>query len=435
MTYEHALKALEERQETKICLGLERVRAHLRRLGDPQTGLRVIHVAGSNGKGSTCAILESVLRAAGYRTGLYTSPHLQEVRERIRVAGERIGGETFSTLLARAIEVDPKGELTYFELLTSIAFQHFARTGVEVAVLETGLGGRLDATNVVEHPLACAITSIGFDHEATLGKTLAAIAAEKAGIIKPGRPVVLGPVPEEARAAILSRAREIGAVVAEAGDEFATVSVDWSRGSQVLAGSGGRRFRLGLIGARQAANASVAWRALGAAGLEISAKAWREGLGGVRWPGRFQVLRRGPRTLIVDGAHNPEAAAHLAETLADSPWARGTRVFLGVLRDKDASGIVSALSPVLDEVVCCRPSSPRALAPDALARIVRRVAPGTRVRTAEGLTAALGGWCDSDGPAAGLVCGSLYLAGEALAFRGTSSRLSGRRRLAAHGLR
>ncbi|MDD5305276.1 MAG: Mur ligase family protein, partial [Elusimicrobia bacterium] len=182
MIFAEALAVLEERQETKIVLGLGRVRAHLARLGDPHLAVPAIHVAGTNGKGSTCAILSAVLSAAGYSTGLFISPHLLSVRERISVDGREISESEFSRFMARALAADKKKELTYFELLTSIAFQHFADKKCAVMVLETGLGGRLDATNVIPRPLAAIVTSIDYDHQAYLGETLKAIAREKAGI-------------------------------------------------------------------------------------------------------------------------------------------------------------------------------------------------------------------------------------------------------------
>ncbi len=204
MTFASALAALEARQEARIELGLDRVLKHLSRLGNPHDRVPVFHVAGTNGKGSTCAILAAVLRASGRRTGLYVSPHLLDVRERISVDGRPISKSAFARLMARTLRADAGGRLTYFELLTSIAFQHFAESKCAVSVLETGMGGRLDATNVVTSPLAAVVTSIDFDHQAFLGKTLSAIAVQKAGIFKTGRPAVY---PNLARPAPCDQAR------------------------------------------------------------------------------------------------------------------------------------------------------------------------------------------------------------------------------------
>ena len=242
MTYEGALAVLAARQETVIDLGLDRVKRCLARLGDPQEKVPAFHVAGTNGKGSTCAILASVLRAAGYRVGLYISPHLLDVRERITINGKAISRPDFARLF-------PKGDLTYFELLTVLAFRYFAEKKCDVMVLETGLGGRLAATNVVKSPLAAIVTSVDFDHQAYLGNTLKAIAGEKAGIFKPGRPAI------HPRHAVLERLPLRGQrlIVKK---PWPVTRVDWKRGVQTVGG-----HALSLLGARPGWNAALAFAA------------------------------------------------------------------------------------------------------------------------------------------------------------------------------
>jgi dihydrofolate synthase/folylpolyglutamate synthase len=416
MNFGRALAALEARQESRIELGLDRVRAHLARLGDPQETVPAFHVAGTNGKGATCAILAAVLRASGRRVGLYVSPHLFDARERIAVDGRMIPRADFARLLTRALKADPGGRLTYFELLTSVAFQWFAERRCDVMVLETGLGGRLDATNVVKAPLAAVVTSVDLDHQNFLGRTRARIAAQKAGIFKAGRPAVFPDLP------VLRRAPRRGTPVIVRRD-WTAVRTDWRRGVQVLRAPSGREYRLSLLGARQGRNAALARAAVDASGLAVPESAWRAGLGRVRWPGRFDAVRLGRRTLVVDGAHNPEAARALAATWAAAPWSRRpARWILGMLRDKDAAGVLAPLAPFLTEVVVVRPDSPRALDALALAAAVRRAAPRARVTVERDARAAIGAWRrDRRAPAAAVCAGSLYLAGEALRAAGRTA--------------
>jgi dihydrofolate synthase/folylpolyglutamate synthase len=414
MTYAEALAVLEARQETRVELGLARMRAHLARLGDPHEAVPAFHVAGTNGKGSTCAMLAAVLAASGRRTGLYISPHLISPRERVRVDGAPISERAFADAVARALAADAAGELTYFELMTSVAFQHFARRRCDVAVLETGLGGRLDATNVVSAPLAAIVTSIDFDHMQYLGDTLAQIAREKAAIFKRGRPAVYPELPRAAASVVAAAAR--AGVPVPVRRAWTTTGVDWARGRQTLRSPDGRRCRLGLLGARQGRNAALARAALEASGLGVDERSWRRGLAAPGWHGRFEPVRLGRRTLIVDGGHNPEAARALAATWRASPWSRRpARWILGLLRDKDAAGVLRPLSAFLRDVVIVRPPSPRALEPDALAEAVRRAAPRARVTIESGVETALAAWRrDRGAPDAAVCAGSLYLAGAAL---------------------
>ena len=413
MTFASALAVLEERLETRIVLGLDRVRAHLARLGDPQTKVPAFHVAGTNGKGSTCAMLAAVLRAAGYRTGLYVSPHLRDVRERVSVDGAPIAPVEFARLMARALDADPMKQLTYFELLTSIAFQHFAAKRCDVMVLETGLGGRLDATNVVERPLAALVTSIDFDHQAFLGRTLAAIARQKTGIFKAGRPAVFPDIPVLRRSALrgtLIRVRR----------PWKTVRTEWTKNVQILRAPSGRSYRLSLLGSRQGWNAALAYAAVEASGLRVPESAWRDGLSKVFWRGRFEAIGLGRKTLIVDGAHNPEAARALAATWGSSPLSRRpARWILGIMKDKDTAGVLKPLARYIVDAVLVRPPSPRALEPLDLARFLRRAAPKARVTVERDPAAAIASWRrDARAPSVAVCAGSLYLAGAALAAAG-----------------
>jgi dihydrofolate synthase/folylpolyglutamate synthase len=409
MIFAEALAVLEERQETKIVLGLGRVRAHLAELGDPHLAVPAIHVAGTNGKGSTCSILSSVLTAAGYSTGLFISPHLLSVRERISIDGRDISEAEFSRYMARALAADKSKSLTYFELLTSIAFQHFAGRNCAVMVLETGLGGRLDATNVVPSPLAAVVTSIDYDHQAYLGETLKAIAREKTGIFKPGRPAVRPDL------AVLRRAPLRGNPVVVS-KPWKLVRTDWARGHQVLRAPSGKSYALSLLGSRQGWNAALAQAALDASGLLVPHDAWKRGLAKVSWRGRFEAIKLGEKTLIIDGAHNPEAARALAVTWKSSPFSKKpARWILGIMKDKDTSGVLGPLVPFIKEAVLVRPPSPRALEPLDFADFVRRAAPKAHVTIERDPATAIVAWKnDKRSPNVAICAGSLYLAGAAL---------------------
>lgn len=415
MNYQEALRVLDRRGEARIELGLERVREHLRALGSPHERVRALHVAGTNGKGSVCAMLDASLRAAGYKTGLYTSPHLHDPRERMTLDGEQIPEAEFARLLERALAAPLGDRLTYFELLTSMAFQWFYERGAEAVVLETGLGGRLDATNVVPRPLVSVITSIGLDHAQFLGPTLAHVAREKAAIAKAGRPLVCPPLPEEALAPVLEAARAAGADLRVTPSSYAVASVDWERGRQRLRGPEGE-VELSLLGAAQAANASLARAALDACEpeLRVSPEAWRQGLAEVSWPGRFEVVRAGGRRVVLDGAHNGQAAERLAQTWAASPWAAKPSLWIvALMRDKDAAAVLSPLAPHAREVVCVRAPSPRSHEPEALAALAREHMPAARVSAAADAQAALSAWLDARGAETAVVFGSFYLTAEA----------------------
>lgn len=446
-----ALRFLDSRGETRWELGLDRIRGLLSRMGDPQRAYPSIHVAGTNGKGSFCALLSSVLREAGLHVGLYTSPHLLDIRERIAVDGKAVSVRDFASAVAAARDAE-KDPATYFELLTAAAFQHFREAGVDVAVIETGLGGRLDATNALEAPLLTVITSIGFDHTAHLGKTLAVIAAEKAGILKPGVPCLCGERAQEPRSVIRRRAREVGARVIEAVSRLESVRPDWRGGEQrVVEGGGkGRGFVLPLLGSAALRNAALALDAvdvLRERGLSIPADAVERGLESARWPGRFQVVEmpalpvapaghsshearaRGSvrgrgRVLVLDGAHNVPAMRAFLETWTSSPFSRNDALFLvGMLADKDVDGMLGLLAPLARRAVAVRADSPRALGCEELAR--RMESRGMEVvARAECARDAIKVW-EADGARIAALCGSFYLVGDALKVLG-KRRLGGR---------
>ena len=351
-----------------VKLGLDRMRELLGALGNPHLELPVVHVAGTNGKGSVVFMLEAMLLAAGRRPACYTSPHLQRVNERIRVGGQEISDEVLSDLL---VEVDAARAaigapgLTWFEMATAVAFLHFARSRIDLLVLEVGLGGRLDATNIVPDPLVTVITSIGLDHMEQLGHDLASIAAEKAGIVKPGVPLVTGPLPSDAARVIRSIAAERGAPTIEWDRDY-RASVEeggfgWSGGGQGL-----RDLTLRLEGAHQIENAAVAIAAAMALppALRPDPDAIREGLAKAHNPGRMEWL--GP-DLLIDCAHNGDGAVRLAAYLRDLPRDRPRTLLLGMSDDKDARRMVVILGPQVDRVWTTRCAHPRAREPGKLA--------------------------------------------------------------------
>ncbi|MBL0387073.1 bifunctional folylpolyglutamate synthase/dihydrofolate synthase [Tumebacillus sp. ITR2] len=378
--------------------GLERMDAMLEHLGNPHRNMKFLHVAGTNGKGSTCAYLASILEEAGYRVGLFTSPYLTSFHDRMSVGGLNITDEELIemvNLLRPAVESVSEtvhGRPTEFEVVTALSILHYSRAGVDAVVWETGLGGRLDSTNVVT-PILSLITNVGRDHQAILGETLEQIAAEKAGIIKQGVPV-LTTADEPALSVILRTAREKSAPAFHAGRDFSTdgrrvfglegQTFDWAEtGSATVDAApdtGSVAFselQIGLLGPHQAVNASLAVAAvvqLNSMGWNISEEALRRGLLRTRWAGRFEVISHDPLT-ILDGAHNPEGAAVLAKTITELLPNRRLTVVFGILADK---AIPEVLAPVLahaTHVLVTRADVPRAANPEDVARVVREIAP------------------------------------------------------------
>ena len=387
-----------------IKFGLDSITAIAAHLGHPERSFRSVHIAGTNGKGSVTAMVDAALHAAGYRSARYTSPHLIDLTERFVIDGR---------LVARAELVDVAGDVrraietllstgvlqappTFFEATTAAAFELFRRAGVEIAVLEVGLGGRLDSTNIVS-PTICAITSIAFDHEAYLGRTLRDIALEKAGIIKPGVPLVVGELDPEAMSAVVEVAGERGAEVIRSSANDA------------------RNFRVGLEGAHQRANAGIAVKVLEAlndSGIAVSAPAIAAGLAQPGWPGRLD-LRRLPdgREVLLDAAHNPAGAAALASYLEQRSPARLPLV-LAAMRDKDVDGMLRALAPAVGHLVATRASNQRSMDPEELVARAGAIAPHLGATAAPSPTAALAAaWRLSPRIVA---AGSIFLLGDVL---------------------
>jgi dihydrofolate synthase/folylpolyglutamate synthase len=403
-------------------LDVEPARRLLARVGDPQRSLRVLHVAGSKGKGSTALLSESILGAAGERVGTFSSPHLERWTERFRLGGAEVPGADLAAaveLLRPHVEAQRREDAahapTFFDVTTAAAFLLFREFRVDRAVVEVGLGGRLDSTNVVEPEVAC-ITTIELEHTDRLGKTHAAIAAEKAGIVKPRRPVVTGALRPEAAAVVEARARALDAPLVRLGAELDVriVRADAS-GLRIELRDGALAIEaaLPLLGAHQAANAALAVacvRRLSGFDDARTADAARRGLAVARLPGRVELLSRTP-LLLVDGAHTAESARALASALALLPRAR-TRLVLSVSAGKDLPSILAALLPAADEVFVTRADATRSLAAADVAAAVRAAAPHTPVHAVPNPFLALRAAREGLGPC-DLLCatGSIYLAG------------------------
>ncbi|HEY1693365.1 MAG TPA: folylpolyglutamate synthase/dihydrofolate synthase family protein [Polyangiaceae bacterium] len=366
-------------------LGLEPMAAACAAAGHPERAFPAVHVAGTNGKGSVCAMVEAIARAQGRTTGLYTSPHLCRFAERIRIDGEPVSDETLAAVLARALDAVP--ELSFFECATLAAFLAFRDAGVDVALLEVGLGGRLDATNVIPPPRAAAITRIALDHTDRLGTTLEAIAREKAGIAKAGVDIVLGPMPEVVRAAIDGVAYAHGATTSSV-DDLAVFPIP---------------ANLGLAGAHQKDNARVA--AVLAERIGASTGAIEEGLADVRWPGRLERIGH----VLLDAAHNPDGASALAAHVRSLglPPERVALVF-GTLADKDWAPMLDALAPLAGRRVYVAPSGASRNVVDPAAMVARH--PGQTSPSVEAALAMLGAQ-----QSLVVVAGSLVLVGQARA--------------------
>lgn len=369
-------------------LGLDRIRELLERLGRPQDRLKFVHVAGTNGKGSICAYLASILNAAGYRTGMFTSPYIERFEERIRVNSAMISPDELRDVTlavrehAEAMAEETGGHPTEFELMTAVALEHFARCGCDIVVLEVGLGGRLDSTNVIDAPEACVIARIGLDHTALLGNTLAAIAGEKAGIIKEGSAVVSWPQESEAMAVIEHAAAEHGCELRV--PDFAQLeegAIRWEDGASPFRSFSYREWtdlRTGILGSYQPQNATVALEVvsvLRGRGWHIPDEAVRAGVARTRWPGRFEIVEGGSSpdgfAIVVDGGHNPQGARALADSLAEVFPGRKPVFVIGVLEDKDYPRMLEDVLPSGSAFVCVTPDNPRALPAHKLARAIR----------------------------------------------------------------
>ncbi len=397
-----------------IKLGLERIQTLLAALGDPQRAFSTIHVAGTNGKGSICAMVERVLRTAGRHTGIYTSPHLVEPTERIRIGGRAATVEEFTAAFNEVHETAGRliagGRIdahpSYFETITAMAYLLFRQNGVESVVLETGMGGRLDATNVVD-PVLSVITPIDFDHERYLGDTIPKIAHEKAGIIKPGRPVVLARQRPEAQAVLERAAIERRSEVVRAADWVAQDLHLDAYGSRFTAqGPATIPIECPLIGAHQVENALTAIAALhylGASADEIS-----RGIAATRWPGRLEHVASSP-DIFLDGAHNPAGAQVLADYIREFHHHRRIWIVFGAMSDKDLSVIAPLLFPLASELILTGVRQTRAYTPEQ----IRDLSGAANARLAPTIQDALALLSGAEPEDAIFITGSLYLVGEA----------------------
>lgn len=428
------LDYLFDLEQFGIKFGLDNIRILVEALGHPDRAFRVVHIAGTNGKGSVTAMVDAVLRAAGHRTGRYTSPHLVDLAERFVIDGRPVTTdrlERTTDMFRRTVnQLLVDGRLlappTFFEATTALALLLFAEARVDLAVCEVGLGGRLDATNVLS-PVVTAITSIGHDHQQYLGSTLAEIAAEKAGIIKPGVPLVLGAVPPEVAAVVERVAEQRGAPVVRAGEG---ASVEWAATD---VGAWGTRLRLctptrdygtvslALAGAHQAGNALVATRVLeqlDAGGVPVPAEAVRQGLASTRWPGRLDLRRLpGGREALLDAAHNPEGAQALASFLASESGEPRALVF-AAMRDKDVTDMLRVLAPHVRALIMTRASTSRSAAPEALVAAARTLDVPCPVMAEPSLESALdAAWRLTPRIA---IAGSIFLLGDVMKRQGWS---------------
>lgn len=421
MDYRQAIDFIEGASGKGDKRGLYNMERLMERLGNPHKRLRAFHVAGTNGKGSICAFLESALRTAGYHTGLYTSPHLERFNDRMRLDGRPISDERLAQVTTRvAKEVDTlrsEGVMpTFFEICTAVAFEFFAEENVDYAVIEVGLGGRRDSTNVIT-PMVSVIASIGFDHMKTLGNTLPEIAGEKAGIIKPGVPVVISPQPDDVRAVFDARCKELKSPLIDLGTSAMQMIFDDERGGEFSLKLGENewpRIEISLPGAHQAINASCALMALECArknsGLKITDAQIKAGLKAARWPGRLEWIDGQPR-MLMDGAHNGPGAKTLLEYARRHLMGKRVVLLTSMLGDKPVEDVVRQLAGITNTAVVTRIDSPRALEPKRLAVLLEANAVSCLIepdrRRALSAARELAG---ENGIV--LVSGSLYLVGE-----------------------
>jgi dihydrofolate synthase/folylpolyglutamate synthase len=372
MTYDEALEYIHGVSNFFCKPGLERITALCDMLGHPERELKFIHVAGTNGKGSFCSMTDSVLRAAGYKVGLYTSPYIYEFNERMRVDGENIPNETLCELTEYVKQFADKMEdsPTEFELITAIAFEYFKREKVDVVVLEVGMGGRFDSTNIIRNPLLSVITGIALDHVAFFGDTVEKIAGEKAGIIKDNAPVLYGGEDDVARAVIKNTAKAMGSEYYET--DYSALKVNNTDLSGTEFTYRGEAMKISLLGLYQPKNASVvldAVKLLRARGLKISDSAVKTGLEKATWRARFEIIERDP-LVIFDGAHNPQGIRAATDSIKTYFKDRKVCVFTGVLKDKDYNVIAKTLSEITDTAFTITPDNPRALPAEDYAEVL-----------------------------------------------------------------
>ncbi len=405
-----------------IKLGLDNVTEFLSRAGDPHKSLRSVHVTGTNGKGSVCAFISEMLMAHGLEVGLYTSPHLVDFRERIKVGDDEIPEEdvlriglALKKIADQMASEDREKQLTFFEFTTGMAFEYFRQRGLDIVVAEVGMGGRLDATNVLT-PEVCVITRIGLEHTNYLGATIPDIAREKAGIIKPGVPVVTCEQNPEALAVILNTCRKKGSRLVRIGLDFSVDGVQQSLAGTEFDYAGWNRARLKtrLLGSYQAENAAAAVatvETLHDHGIHVTSEEIEKGIKDTTWPGRLDVVSRSP-LVILDGSHNPDGVSITARVLSDLGVVPLT-IVVGCMDDKDAAGIVRALKPISARMICTQAKYKRALPAAKLAELARREYRGP-VDVEESSESAFEAGLKSEMGKGMCVIGSLYLVGEAI---------------------
>ena len=434
--YNHALDYLysfvdyslkKSSELAKADFNLERMRALMVLLGNPEQKYPILHVAGTKGKGSTSALMASALTAAGYKTGLYTSPHLQDYIERIQIDGRPISHIQLVELVEQIKpQVAAVPKLTTFEITTAIGFLFFAQQKADAAVIEVGLGGRLDATNVVT-PRVSVITSLSYDHMAVLGYTLTLIAGEKAGIIKPGVPVVSSPQKDEAQVVLERVAKECHAPLTLIGREVLFAGGEHSLGGQTLSvsrlqkGQGKKKeaenskesviLRVPLLGQHQVVNAATAYAALKASGLKVSDTAIRQGFAGVIWPCRFEIVRCEP-PVILDSAHNLDSFEKLDQTLEEYFPGRRVILIIGLSEDKDLTGMLGALKGRLELVLATKAVHPRAIEPQKIVETANRLGIRAEAATPVDVTLARALELAAGGGEIVLSAGSMFLTAE-----------------------
>ena len=410
MQLQEAIDYINSKTWSQWRLGLGRTRELLARLGDPHKKLRFVHVAGTNGKGSTCAMLESVLRRAGYRTGMYPSPYIEEFTERIQVDGVPITDEALCELteVVRDAAEQMEDHPSQFEIITAIGMLYFARMECDIVVLEVGLGGTYDSTNVIDAPEVCVITNIGFDHTEYLGNTLAEIARTKSGIIKSGADVVCYPNVPEVMDVVAEVCAEQGCSLTVA--DFGRIRVERADLTAQHLSWDCMKLELPLVGEYQVRNAAVVLTVIEAMkrrGWDIPDSAVSSGMAGVKWPARFEVLGTDP-VFILDGGHNLQCAEAVEASIRKYLPEGGLTLLIGMLADKDYMAVLDTLLPYAGKCCCVTPQSERALPAEELAAIIR--GRGTEAAAYETAAAAVNDCIKGSEPV--LAFGSLYMAGE-----------------------
>ena len=412
MNYSEAIEYIHSVNWTFCKPGLERVRELCRSLGDPQDSLKYIHVAGTNGKGSFCAMTESILCHAGYKVGLFTSPYIVEFNERMRIDGENISNEELCELveLIKPHADKMADKPTEFELITALAFLYFKRNNCDVVVLECGLGGRLDATNIIQDPILSVITGIALDHTSILGNTVGEIAAEKAGIIKSGVPVLWCGSDPEADRVISAKAEELGAPMLRV-DRSSLEIKEMTLGGTTLDFGGREGITLSLLGTYQPLNATNVLSAidiLKKSGYDIPERAVYDGLKAVKWPARFEVISRDP-LIIADGGHNPEGIDSAVSSIEKYFGEERVAIITGVMADKDYCYMASRISSVAKKVFCLTPDNPRALKAEEYAEVFKSL--GTEALACDSVESAVSSaiaWA-RENEASIVSLGSLYM--------------------------